>query len=164
MNIKKNSDTLTESYSRVISLLEKNFRYVDALEIDKETIDNYRQVIAYLRHRSPAEIQKILSAGSSRKIKLTRDAFGHDFTDEHIARLDSEKINDLLSSDITSRSFLERLATVRFGVTKGALSTLRSRNSLKEKIENLLAHESTHKVISKAASGPIADSEKPKKN
>lgn len=140
-----------EGFVEILSLLELNIRYLEALGFGEATIQDYRKVLAYLRSRSPAEVAKILgSHAKTRRPKSSRDP---ELTDEEIRRLKPEKIAEFLSAEEISRPFLERLASVRFGVTKGGLSMLRSRGALKEKIETLVSHEGTHDVISKVASG-----------
>jgi len=56
-------------------------------------------------------------------------------------------ILDLASNQETSRRLLERIATLRFGVTRGGLSALRNRDALVEKLRTLIGNESTHDSI-----------------
>lgn len=148
MNVGRDSKKQKESFIEIITLLEKNLRYVESLGMDEQTLQDYRKVLSYLRARSPDEIDRILEKPTSRKTRQTDTE--PDLTDEEIGRLKGEQIKRFLAAQKVSRSFLERLASIRFGVTKGALSTLRNREALVGKIQTLLAHEGTHEAISRA--------------
>lgn len=149
MTSKKDTSEHLESFADVVGLLEKNFRYIEALGMDDTTLQAYRKVVSYLRARSPEEIERIFGSRVSEK-KLPKYS-DPDLTDEQIGRLKKEQIKRHLAAEKVSRAFLERIAAVRFGVTRGTLSTLRSRNALSEKLLTLLAHEDTHEAISRAA-------------
>lgn len=149
--IDRDSNEQHEGFAEVLGLLEKNLRYLESLGVKETTTEDYRKVLAYLRTRSPSEVSKIFSKDPiRRKPKVSLDPI---LTDEEISQLGPEQIRKFLVEETISRMFIERLAAARFGVTKGALSTLRSRNALTEKIQTLLSHEGTHEVISRAASG-----------
>ncbi|MES2716991.1 MAG: hypothetical protein V4795_14575 [Pseudomonadota bacterium] len=151
MNADQDTSNQLDAYAEVLGLLEKNVRYLEALGFGEETIHDYRQVLHYLKAKSPSEVAKIL--GKAIRPKKARAEPDLDWTDDHVGSLDEKEVRRVLADADVSRRFLERLASLRFGVTKGALSTLRSRNALKEKIETLLSHEGTHVAISRAASG-----------
>jgi len=140
-----------ESYAEILSLLEKNLRYLESLGINEALLQNYRKVLSHLRTKSATDIGKILDKKTTKK-RPQRDV-DPNLTDDEISRLEGELIEQYLDAQKLSRSFLERLASVRFGVTKGALSMLRSREALTDKIRTLLTHEGTHEAISRAASG-----------
>lgn len=147
----KDSSEHLESFSEVISLLEKNLRYIESLGMDESTLQAYRKILSHLRSQSPTEIGRIF--GGRSLTKRPQRGAEPDLTDEQLGKLRREQVQRHLEAQKVSRAFLERLATVRFGVTKGALSVLRSREALTEKIQTLLAHEGTHEAISRAALG-----------
>lgn len=151
MNVEKDLNEQLESYAEVLSLLEKNLRYIESLGIGEARLQDYRKILSHLRTKSPTDIGKILGNKAAKK-RQKRDEEPN-LTDEEISRLKGEQIELHLDAQKLSRSFLERLASVRFGVTKGALSMLRSREALTDKIRTLLTHESTHEAISRAALG-----------
>lgn len=136
-------------YAEIVSLLEKNLRYLESLGMGEDTLRDYRRVLSHLRSRSQSEIGRILGGAAKTKPSTKTEP---DLSDEEISRLKSDQIKRWLSKEKVTRVFLERLASIRFGVTKGALSALRSRESLVEKIQTLLANEGTHEAISQAAS------------
>lgn len=151
MSVEKDIKDQSESYAEILSLLEKNLRYLESLGISEVLLQDYRKVLSHLRTKSPAEVGKILGKTAAKKAQQ-REA-EPSLTDQEIVELNGEQIEQYLDAPKVSRSFLERLASLRFAVTKGALSTLRSREALKDKIRTLLTHEGTHEAISRAALG-----------
>jgi hypothetical protein len=145
----KNASEHLENFSEVVTLLEKNLRYIEALGMDDATLQAYRKVVSHLRSRSPEEIGRIF--GGKVAAKRPPKYSDPDLTDEQIGRLNGEQIKRHLAAEKVSRAFLESIAALRFGVTRGTLSTLRSRDALTQKLLTLLEHESTHEAISRAA-------------
>ena len=151
MNNEKDASARVESFAEVVALLEKNLRYIESLGMDDTTLHAYRKVVSHLRTRSPEEIGRII--GGRVAAKKPSKYSDPDLTDDQVGRLNGEQLKRHLEDQKVSRTFLERIASLRFGVTRGALSTLRSRDALTEKLYTLLEHESTHEAISRAALG-----------
>ena len=138
-----------EVFRDVTSILEKNCRYLESVELNPVTLSAYKKVIRYLKRRSGDEIRGILGI---RKQRTRPKSHREDprISDDEILRLPLEQINQFLASTDVSRKFLERLASVRFGVSTGALSTLHGRAALVDKLRTLVGHEGTHDAISRA--------------
>lgn len=153
MNSERAIEERRERLVAIVVLLEKNLRYIETLGVAELILQDYRKVLAYLRTKSPTEIEHILGKKTSKQKKEKVGDEELNLTDEAIGRLSGEQIKEYLERQQIARAFLERVAAIRFGVTKGALSMLRSREALKEKIHTLLAHEGTHDAISRAALG-----------
>ena len=151
MSSDQDSSNQLEAYVEVLGLIEKNLCYLEAPGFGEETIRDYQRVLHYLKAKSPSEVAKIL--GKPTRPKKSSTGPESNWSDTDVESLDGKQIRQILADEDVSRRLLERVASMRFGVTKGALSTLRSRNALKEKIETLLSHEGTHEAISRAASG-----------
>ena len=151
MNNEKDASERLASFAEVVALLDKNLRYIEALGIDDTTLQAYRKIVLHLRARSPEEIGRII--GGRVAAKKPPKFSDPDLTDDQVGRLNGEQIKRHLDAQKVSRIFLERIAALRFGVTRGALSTLRSREALTEKLHTMLEHESTHEAISRAALG-----------
>lgn len=134
----------------VLKIHEKNLRYIESLGIDAEVLRDYRRVANYLKTLSIDEISSIFGPVLSKK--KPAKTFGLNISDEEIERMDGEIIRKFLSSPDVPRSFLERIAAKRFSITTGALSTLRSHDALREKIQNSLSHENAHAAISRVLS------------
>lgn len=136
-----------QEFAEVISLLEKNWKYVDSLGMDSTTIQDYRKVISFLKSRSEPEIRSILLArASAKKESKNQDST---LTDAEIVDLCAEKIKALISAPDSGRKLLERIATLRFAVTRGALSNLRTRDALRDKLTTLLSNEGAHAAIAR---------------
>jgi len=150
MKSKISPNDLTGVFNEVISLLEKNLKYIELLNWNPTAARAYKKTIAYLKRRSPEEIDSILGTSVRNERSTTRYS-DPELTDAEITNLTGVDIKPLLSSPSVSRTFLERLASLRFGVTKGALSMLRSRHALVDKLNTLIDHEGTHAAISRAA-------------
>lgn len=155
MTTDRNSEDILSSFSEIISILEKNLKYIDSLGMGEETLRDYRKVILYLKGRSKEDIEIILGKQTSKK-KSPKEAEPQ-ISDEELASLTAEQVKAELLSSKWTRSLLERLASVRFGVTKGALSSLRSRDALIDKLLTLLAHEGTHESISRVVGYETSD-------
>ena len=163
MTKKSTSMELKLKFTEIILLQEKNLKYMESLGVNPATLQDYRKVIAYLKARNDAEIASILGAKLGRR-KPNVDQ-PPDYSDEELTNIDGAKIMSILDAPAVSRVLLERLASKRFGVTKGALSMLGSRDALKDKLLTLLGHEGTHEAIARVVGGSqVSDSTEPKNN
>lgn len=151
MTVDQVTKNILSNFGEIISLLEKNLKYIDSLGIDEQRVGDYRKVILYLKGLSTEEIGHILSKQSSKKKSSKEEE--PQITDEELVSMTCEQVKVELLSPKLTRSVLERFASVRFGVTKGALSTLRSRDALREKLFTLIANEQAHEAISRAIVG-----------
>jgi hypothetical protein len=155
MTLDRSTKDSVSSFDKIVSLLEKNLKYIDSLGINEETVQDYRKVILYLKGISTEEISHILSKQSSKK-KPSKESEPQ-ITDEELTNMTSEEVKAKLQSLKLPRLALERLASVRFGVTKGALSSLRSREALRDKLFTLIENEEAHNAISRAVKGQEID-------
>lgn len=155
MTAEQDPEGILSTFSEIISILEKNLKYIDSLGMGEETVRDYRKVILYLKSRPLDEIGHILGKHPVKKKAAKKTE--PEKNEEELANMTIEQVRRVLISPNTSRSCLERLASARFGVTRGALSSLRSRDALVTKIFTLLAHEGTHEAISRAAEGQADD-------
>ena len=135
-------------YRDVVSILEKNLKYLVSVNLDSSTEQAYKRIIGYLKDREDNEIVGILGVRKSggRRSKIAKDP---QLSDEEISQLDGRDVLKIVSSNEVTRKFLERLAGVRFGVSVGALSALRNRTAVVEKLRVMVDHENTHDAISR---------------
>ena len=136
-------------FKEVVSLLEKNLKYLELVNLNPTTAKAYKKTITYLKRRTDKEIASILGISKQKARPATKQS-DPEMSDEEILSLTGEKIKAVLSSTTVSRKFLEQLASVRFGVSTGALSVLRNRNALVDKLKTLVGHEVTHDAILRA--------------
>lgn len=149
---------LMSRYKAVMDILDKNQKYIESVGADPAVVSDYKRVVAYMRSKTLVEVLHVLGG---RGAKRGRAAVGEG---EDFARMSLNEIRERINSPKASRGVMESIASDRFGVSRGGLSVLRSRDALKEKIESLLSNESAHEVISQVvASGSSEDFGKVKK-
>lgn len=145
-------DDPSDVFAEVLHLLESNLKYLERVGLSPPTAKAYRRTITFLKRRTESEITSIVR-GSRRSASIATSRTGPDMSDEEIVALTGAQVEVLLSSRTVSRRFLERLASLRFGVSAGGLSTLRNRAALVDKLRTLLRNESTHDAISRTVRG-----------
>ena len=157
MNTKSSQSDSAAAYAELLALLEKNLKFIVGVGLDDKRASNYRSLLAYLRSRSTPEIERILrqhDGASSKKAMRKIDTPKHsELTDGEILQMSAVELGERLRSGLLPRSVLERIATARFSITTGALSVLRNRGALQEKLLNVLSNEDTHKAIARVAEG-----------
>jgi hypothetical protein len=144
-------------YRELLALHERTLKYLQAIKIDPELLDIYKAVLHHLRTRTDEQIPAILGMGGKQKAQK-RDAALNDPTDVAIERLTLDQVREHVTRESTSRRLLERIAAIRFGVTRGAISSTKSRDALVEKITTLIRNEGTHGAITRAVESRNRDS------
>lgn len=137
-------------YQNLLEVLTHTGKYLEALNIDPVLLQSYRQLLRFLRSRSPEAITEILRGTGQSSQKVERK-FRPGLSEQEVRAMPIEKLLELASNKETSRKDLEQIASVRFGVTRGGLSVLRSRDALAEKIRTLVSNENAHASITRAA-------------
>jgi hypothetical protein len=149
------------AYAELVALLEKNLKFIVSVGLDEKRAAHYQALLAYLRSRSKKEIEEILlqhNGDASKKAPRKLETPKHDdLSDGEILQMGAVALGERLRSGQMPRTALERIAKVRFSMTTGALSVLRSRGALQEKLLNLLSNEATHKAIERVAEGSQRD-------
>jgi hypothetical protein len=131
-------------------MLGRTAKYLEELKIDPTLLSSYKKLLRFLRSRPPEAILEILRETVPTRQKVAKK-LQPDLSDQEIHAMSIEKIIDLASNVETPRKHLERIASVRFGVTPGGLSVLQNRHALSEKIRTLVRNEKTHESITRAA-------------
>ncbi len=144
------SDFSHSEYQRLLSLLASTLKYVQGINADPSLVKSFKQLLRYLRTLPPANIDEILGNTSSNAKRSGRGSEPPP-SDEKILGMTFQQILELASNPQVPRTHLEQIATVRFGMTKGGLSILRSRDALIEKLRTLIGNESAHDSITRAA-------------
>jgi hypothetical protein len=139
-------------YQNLLDLLGRTAKYLEGLNIDPNLLKSYKKLLRYLRSRPSETIPEILRETAPTNAKVA-NRIQPDLSEEEIRSMTTEKILELASNEKTPRKHLEKIAAVKFGMTKGGLSALQNRAALAEKIRTLIRNESTHDSITRAA-GP----------
>lgn len=145
----RSSDLLLE-YQNLLKVLAHTAKYLEGVHADVGILKSYQRLLRYLRSQPADKIPEILGA-PGRDGKALREPRELQRSDLEISALTFAEILDLASNKETSRKQLERIATVRFGMTRGGLSALRNRDALVEKLRNLVSNENAHDSITRAA-------------
>lgn len=146
---KKTAKTPEEQYLRALALLDDTSKYLKNAGGDIDLLRTVGHLVKYLRSKTSTEIQAIL--GNVETQQTVTKFSGEQETDEQISNLTVDQLRQRLADTNQPRKTLERIAKIRFGVPTGALSTLRDKKSLLEKLLTLIANEVTHDSISKLA-------------
>jgi hypothetical protein len=140
-------------YEKVLKILSLTEKYLLGLNTDSATLTSFRKLLRYLRSRPATSIPEIIGGVSSKKGSVPQKV---GLSDEAIRSMSVETILDLASDKGVPRRQIERIASVRFGMTRGGLSTLRSRDALVEKLRTLIGNEVTHESITRAATQQLS--------
>jgi hypothetical protein len=143
------SDTVAE-YQKLLDLLGLTEKYFEDLKIDCSCLKSYKQLLRFLRSLPEESIREVLGGTNATSEKAER-RLRPELAEIEVRSMPSDKILELASNQETPRRLLEQIASVRFGVTKGALSALRSRRALAEKITTSVNNEEAHESITRAA-------------
>jgi hypothetical protein len=146
---KKSTASAEEEYFRALDLLEDTSKYLKRAGSDVDLLLTVGRLVKYLRGRTISEIHTILGGIEARQ--HVANIATEQETEEQISKLTADQLRDRLADEKVSRKTLERIAKVRFGVSIGALSTLRDKTSLHEKLLTLIANEETHDSIANLA-------------
>ena len=152
MNSEKNCSDLVIRYQNLLKMMNRTAKYSEEVNADPALVKSYRRLLRYLRSRPPESLHEILGDTTGKSEKAGGKAEPQ-LSDQEIYEMTFEQILDLGMNQETPRKWLERIATVRFGVTRGGLSALRTREALVAKIRTLIDNESAHDSIRRVSDG-----------
>lgn len=156
MNLPEDSNNETIEPRDLLHLLSRTEKYFEDIKIAPDLLLSYKKLVRYLRSQPKEKLCKILGLLPTKDETETGVSKG-EMSAAKIAAMDSEEILRLARNPDFPRKQLERIAALRFGVTKGALSALRNKEALVEKINSLVENEATHESITRVASSKNAD-------
>lgn len=136
-------------YEKLLDILTRTGKYLEGLGIDASVLSSYKHLLRYLRARPESDLAEIIGKAGHDKPERRQK---YQLSEEEIRSMSFERILDMAANKEIPRKAIERIATIRFGMTRGGLSTLRSRDALIEKLRTLIGNEGTHDAISRAAS------------
>jgi len=155
--MKTDGDGLASRFKEVISVMEKNLKYLESIGLNAQLVQDYKRTVAHLKSKSLVDVFSILDKKTARG-GGSKDAISS-MSSEELAKLTLKEIKQRISSPDITRSSIEKVASVRFGVSKSGLSSLKSKDALLEKMDNLLSNEGVHEIISRAV---VAENENKK--
>jgi hypothetical protein len=153
---KSPSSDLAEDYRKLLAAMSKILTFLDGVGADPRLIESYRRLLRYLRSRPPTAIAEILGTRVPGRAPTPATKVSPP-TEDEIARMTMDQIIQLASNPDVPRKNVERIAIVRFGMTKGGLSVLRNRDALLEKLRTLVRNEDAHDSIARAATRKVSE-------
>ena len=149
----ENKPTISKKFKSLLLFQGENIKFLESIKADADLIYTYKQLLVYLQKLSPHEVEQVLKCKpSGTALRGANKKSSEEIEPEKIRQMTVQQIEHEISNPNISRKYLESIATIKFGVTKGALSMLRTRDALINKIHTLLSNEYTHEVILRAAS------------
>jgi hypothetical protein len=150
MKPKDAPEDIEPEYQKLLALLSATLRYLEGIGADPNVLNSYRRLLRYLRSRQSVAIAEILGEPASKKKKSTDTSLPPP-SDDDVVRMTPARIVELASNPDIPRAHLEKIAIVRFGMTKGGISSLRSRSALIDKLRTLIGNEGAHDAIARVA-------------
>lgn len=150
---KKAGDVLR--YRKVVALLEQTLKFLQNAHLEPEIAQTYKALLHHLRSRSDQQVEAMLGRKPKARGGASPGLFDDDLTDEQIGRMSLDEVGRWIESKSSPRRLIERIAARRFGVTKGAISSLHSREALIEKILTLIRNERAHASIERAVEDTV---------
>lgn len=147
----KFSGASSERFEGVFLLLDECAKFLGSVGADEASLRDLKRVISYLKKIPDDDRRAILETGRVRNVQMSKKGT-EELSEERTKALSLSEIEDLLVQTGLTRAQLERVATLRFGMSKGALSPL-PREALIDKLRTLVGHEGTHESIARVAAG-----------
>jgi len=149
---KSKAERVQSRFDGVLTLLEAYVKLLATTAADQERFSDLSKVVANLKKLPESERTTLLQSKRPTSSPAAKRVFDEVLSVEQAAALTLTEVEKTLSSEGVTRAQLERIASIRFGMSKGALSLL-PREALIDKIRTLVEHEGTHESIARAASG-----------
>ena len=137
-------------HEKLLDLLLRTSKYWETLSVDPTLLTSFKHLLRYLRALPPSTLSEILGNVVGPKDGIA-SKHSEQLSDQEILSMTIERILDLAANKAIPRREIERIAVIRFGMTRGGLSNLRTRDALIAKLRTLIGNEGTHESISRAA-------------
>lgn len=140
------NDEITADVRMLIKSLSNVLRGLEIANSDPALRLAYQQLLEFLSSNGNTE----LILGKGEKVERKNYATASYTVDNDLAKLSTGELEEILRTDDVSKAYLSQIATIRFSVTRGAISKL-SLEALRLKLRNLVENEKTHETISRVA-------------
>lgn len=145
-NSKQDIDT---PFDGVLKLVEAYHKLLLQVKSDHSAVDDLGKLLGNLRRLSVPEREVLLASKRSQGTSFLRNRTP-DVPEDIVIAMTIGDVLGVLENTETTRHQLERIASLRFGMSRGAISPL-PKEALIEKMRTLAEHESTHASIARAA-------------
>lgn len=147
-NRKANDDEIRPDVRQLVRSLTNTLRGLEIANADAALLLAYQRLLANLSTGNTGLLNALFGECSS--VKRDVQSARSSMSDDEIAQLSDEDVEKLLESKDAPKAQLAQIATIRFSVTKGAVSKL-SKEALRLKLQSLIENEKTHQAIGRAA-------------
>lgn len=148
---------LHQDCERLLEALGDTIKYFEKLKVDQKLVHSFRRLLRYLRTQPRERLHEMIG-DRPRPAGKESAAKAPVLSEDEIRAMPLDTVLANASDPALSRKDLERIASVRFGFSTGALSALRSRDALVSKLRTRVANERAHESISRLASQSGANS------
>src|SRR5437868_6689117 len=139
----KKSSNNTLAFKQVLKLLDYQLKSIEEIGADTTVLSVYRCLVKYLGTLNNKELDTILEPQQiSQKHEAKNDEF-----DDQLLKLNLDEIGTIVQSKDSTRKHLEKIATARFGMTRGEISRISNKNRLVEQLTTLINNEKAHQSI-----------------
>lgn len=150
----KNEESKGMSYNSVfkqlIQILDLNYKSLEKANSGTNLLQVYSNLLSFLKTRNETEILQIISTNHNKQ-RIKQKAGEDQFDDHRLSSIGLNEVEKIIDSEEVTKKTIERIAIVRFNMTKGEVSSISNRRKLVENIKSLIANERTHEAIARQA-------------
>lgn len=135
-------------FDAVVKLLDAYQKLLVLAKAENPAVEDLGRIVQNLKRLPDLEREALLSG--KRPAQAFAQKKNEEWSADKVVGMTLDDVLNAVRGADTSRAQLERIAALRFGMSKGALSPL-PKDALIEKIRTLVEHEGTHESIARAA-------------
>ena len=140
-----------EEILRIINHLKGDLKNLSYIVTDPIFLKNYKSIINFLSKLTPKQVNEVLT--ELHKDEKEKNEKQERFSDDFIKNCPINQVEQLLNESNIPRKVLEKIAFIRFNMTKGEVSSFTNKKELIERMKIYINNERTHESISRQASG-----------
>ena len=146
--VSENSSNKLFAFKQVLKLFEYQLKGIEKIGVNSNIISVYGALLKYLRTLKSEQITAILDKNQDSQQKKDNS----DKYDEQLFNLNLDEIKAKVESEDSTRKNFQKIASTRFGMTRGEISSISSKERLVEQLIILINNEKAHQSIKRMAS------------
>ena len=151
MSAEEQKSDLPIEYRDLLTFLGRTEKYLETVNADPKLVKSLKGLVRFLRSRPDDSVLTIIGTAEFSGQPLKKSKRSDLPSDDVIRELTLDQLLEIAQDREATRSVLERIVKIRFGVTSGGISVLQNRDALVEKLRTLIVNESTHEAITRVA-------------
>ncbi len=132
----------------LVRYMERQYMLLKSVEASQEVLETYLELLTFLEAITDDMCDTVFPStklsSNNPELPLVVEE-----SDESIQGFTAEHVEKLLNDDKSSRNLLDRIAKLRFGLTSSAISNLRNRDALIQKLKTMIKNERGHDSIAR---------------